>query len=105
MGVYEGQEDNIFYTKKNGSLEEKDRKKLTTGDVVLLEPDTIHAVSNPLSTPSKALHVYGANLFSTTRSMWNPWTMEESPFELYQFLMWSNTMTERGNPSDREPRP
>jgi len=102
IGIYEGQEDNIFYTRENGTLEESGRKSLTPGEVVLLEPDTIHAVSNPFSTPSLALHIYGADLFSTQRSMWNPNTMEESPFELNQFLTYSLHMTQQGHDSNME---
>jgi len=102
VGLYEGQEDNIFYTRNNGNLEEKGRKSLTPGEVILLEPDTIHAVSNPLSTPSLALHVYGADLFSAHRSMWNPLTMEESHFEINQFLTYSLTMMQQGNALNME---
>ena len=100
IGLYEGQEDNIFYRRNNGNLEETGRKCLTPGEVVLLTPDTIHAVSNPSPKPSLALHVYGADLFSTPRSMWNPWTLEESPFEINQFLTYSLTMMQQDNASD-----
>jgi predicted metal-dependent enzyme (double-stranded beta helix superfamily) len=103
VGLYEGQEDNIFYTRNNGNLAETGRKSLTPGEVALLTPDTIHAVSNPSSKPSLALHVYGADLFSTPRSMWNPWTMEESPFEINQFLTCSLTMMQQGRTSHVEP--
>jgi len=103
VGVYEGQEDNIFYTRSKGNLAETGRKRLTPGELVLLEPDTIHAVSNPSPKPSLALHVYGADLFSTHRSMWNPWTMKESPFEINEFLTHSLTMMQQGNVSHVEP--
>ena len=99
VGVYKGQEDNIFYTRENGRLKEQSRKSLTPGEVVLLESETIHAVSNPLPTPSLALHIYGADLFSTPRSMWNPWTMDESPFEINQFLSYSLGMMQQGTSS------
>ncbi len=92
VGLFEGQEDNTFYTRKNGILEEKGRASLTLGKVMLFEHDTIHAISNPLSTPTRALHIYGADIFSVQRSMWNPLTMEESPFEPNKFSTYSQAM-------------
>ncbi len=103
VGVYEGQEDNFFYTRKNGKLEVKGRKSIIPGEVMLLELDTIHAISNPLPTPTQALHVYGNDLFSTDRSMWNPLTMEESPFEPDQFSKFSEIMTQQGNTTHMNP--
>ncbi len=103
IGLYHGQEDNIYYKRGNGTLIETGKQSLQPGDVVRLNPETIHAVSNPLSQPSRALHIYGTDLFSTDRSMWNPWTLEESPFEINQFLMYSQTMTQQGSTSHINP--
>ncbi len=102
MGAYEGQEDNVFYTRTDQGLEEKNRRSLTSGKVVLLEPDTIHAVSNPLPTPTLGLHIYGADLFSTPRRMWNPLNTEESSFEIKQFLTYSQTMMQQKHTSNSE---
>ena len=97
VGLFEGQEDNILYTRENESLKEKDRVSLTLGKVVLFDSKTIHAISNPLSTPTRALHIYGTDLFSTHRKMWNPLTMEESPFEPNKFSTYSQTIMQQAN--------
>ena len=41
--------------------------------------DVIHAVKNPRSTPTAAIHVYGGDFFATPRSEWDPETQEERP--------------------------
>lgn len=92
VGLYEGQEDNVYYKRKGKGLKEVERKTLSPGEVDFREDDAIHAVSNPLDKPSFALHVYGGDLLTVERRMWNPFTSEELPFELNQFLKYSLEM-------------
>jgi predicted metal-dependent enzyme (double-stranded beta helix superfamily) len=82
IGLYGGQEDNTFYRRAGPGLTASGGTKLRTGDVTLLGHNTIHAVTNPLSRFTGAIHVYGGNLATCVgRSEWNPATLEESPFD------------------------
>jgi predicted metal-dependent enzyme (double-stranded beta helix superfamily) len=82
IGIYQGQEDNTFYRLVDGtrSIEETDGRSLRTREVMTLEPDTIHMISNPLREPLIALHVYGDNIFKINRSAWDLATMVERPW-------------------------
>ena len=46
------------------------------GDVALLGDDVIHSVTNPLTTCTAAIHVYGGNFFTRERSDWTMDTLE-----------------------------
>lgn len=52
----------------------------TAGDMVFLPADAIHAVGNPGTERSVALHVYYGNLPVMRRSLWNSKTGEALPF-------------------------
>jgi len=81
IGVYDGQENNYFYRRSNGSLEAAGGKQLCPPDVLVLGEDAVHAIENPLEGTSFAIHVYGGDLLSAPRRMWNPFTLQEEPFE------------------------
>jgi predicted metal-dependent enzyme (double-stranded beta helix superfamily) len=83
IGAYDGQEDNIFYRRSGNGLAKAGGKDLKTGDVVVLGEDAIHAIANPLDRPSCAIHIYGGDLLNFShRSVWNPFTFEEHPYDL-----------------------
>jgi predicted metal-dependent enzyme (double-stranded beta helix superfamily) len=88
VGVYGGREDNTFYRTSTTGLEETARRELRTGGSILLDPGVIHAVANPLEVPTLALHVYGADLLTARRRMWNPHTLEARDYDSEQFLRW-----------------
>ncbi len=88
IGIYGGREDNTFFRESTTDLEEIDRKELRVGSSVFLDPGAIHAVANPLEVPTLAIHVYGADLLTARRSMWNPHTLEACDYEPAQFLKW-----------------
>jgi predicted metal-dependent enzyme (double-stranded beta helix superfamily) len=92
IGVYGGREDNTFYRNSASGLEESGRKELRVGTSILLDPGVIHAVANPLDVPTLAMHVYGADLSTARRSMWNPRTGEACDYEPAQFLKWCAEM-------------
>lgn len=72
IGLYAGQEDNIFYRRCGRGLDESGGRTLCTGDVALLGDDTIHAVENPRSTFTGAIHVYGGDITARPgRSEWD----------------------------------
>jgi predicted metal-dependent enzyme (double-stranded beta helix superfamily) len=85
IGIYAGQEDNTFYrraTDDRGTLVESGGKELRVGDVVTLGADTIHAVANPTSVLTGAIHVYGGDFVNEPRSQWGPGPMEERPYDM-----------------------
>ena len=81
IGVYEGQENNVFYRRSGAALETAGGKDLQPADVLVLGVDAIHAIANPLEQTSYAIHVYGGDLPAAPRRMWNPFTLQEEPFE------------------------
>jgi predicted metal-dependent enzyme (double-stranded beta helix superfamily) len=83
IGTYDGQENNTFYRRNGEGLEEAGGKDLKAGDVVVLGAEVIHAIANPLDRTSCAIHVYGGDLLNfASRSVWNPFTFEEHPYDL-----------------------
>jgi predicted metal-dependent enzyme (double-stranded beta helix superfamily) len=82
IGVYDGQENNTFYRRNGNALEKAGGKDLKTGDTVVLGEDAVHAIENPSDRPLLALHVYGGDFLDTSkRSVWNPFTFEEQPYD------------------------
>jgi predicted metal-dependent enzyme (double-stranded beta helix superfamily) len=60
IGIYEGREDNMFFRRERAgarSIVDSGEKQLTTGDVVVLGDDTIHAVANTTDRLTGAIHV------------------------------------------------
>jgi predicted metal-dependent enzyme (double-stranded beta helix superfamily) len=85
IGIYAGQEDNTFYRRTvedRSALVESGGKELRVGDVVTLGDDTIHAVANPTSVLTGAIHVYGGDFVNEPRSQWGPGPMEERPYDM-----------------------
>ncbi len=79
IGIYTGREDNIFWRKAPGRIEAFDAKALFEGDAASLPVDAIHSVTNPLLRFTGGIHIYGGDFFDTTRSQWDPETLEEEP--------------------------
>jgi predicted metal-dependent enzyme (double-stranded beta helix superfamily) len=83
IAVYEGREDNAFFKRMaGGGLVAAGEKQLEAGNAVLLGPQTIHAVTNPLTRPTGALQVYGGDFFQVARSEFDPATLQERPFDI-----------------------
>jgi predicted metal-dependent enzyme (double-stranded beta helix superfamily) len=82
IGLYGGQEDNSFYRRTGQGLVESGGRQLTVGDVALLGDDTIHAVANPRTTFTGAIHVYGGDITSRPgRSEWDRQTGAEVDYD------------------------
>jgi predicted metal-dependent enzyme (double-stranded beta helix superfamily) len=82
IGLYGGQEDNVFYRRSDVGLSRAGGRELRTGDVALLGKDAIHAVTNPLRTYTGAVHVYGGDLPACQgRSEWDNQTFEELEYD------------------------
>lgn len=84
IGIYAGQEDNEFFRRAgpDRTLTPSGGRELAVGDVVLLGDDTIHAVSNPLSQLTAAIHVYGGDFVNQPRSQWGPGAPVERPYDI-----------------------
>lgn len=85
IGLYGGREDNVFWRR----LPERDApqieiaggRSLGAGDTMILGPDIVHSVVNPLARLSGAIHVYDGDLLGVARSMWNAETLTEQPHD------------------------
>ena len=81
IGLYGGREDNVFYKRTAQGLVKAGGKRLETTDTVILGEKVIHAVTNPLSQFTGAIHVYGGDFFAAPRSEFDPDTFEERPYD------------------------
>jgi predicted metal-dependent enzyme (double-stranded beta helix superfamily) len=82
IGIYRGREDNSFYRRQGDVIVEAGGRTLDQGDVFLLGDDAIHAVHNPISGYTGAIHVYGGDFFATPRSQWDFETLQEQPYDV-----------------------
>jgi predicted metal-dependent enzyme (double-stranded beta helix superfamily) len=76
IGIYRGREDNTFFRRAGDEIVRSGTKESTDGDVLLLGDDVVHAVENPLSECTGAIHVYGGDFFNREMSQWDPETLE-----------------------------
>ena len=82
VGIYGGQEDNRFFRRADGRLEQSGGRSLTVSDTLAMGDDTIHAIENPLSHSAlAAIHVYGGDLLGIDRSMWTVPGYDEQPYD------------------------
>ena len=80
IGIYTGREDNIlWHPKDDDGIEAHGAKALFAGDAAALPIDAIHSVTNPLQRFTGGIHIYGGDFFDTTRTQWNPETLDEEP--------------------------
>jgi predicted metal-dependent enzyme (double-stranded beta helix superfamily) len=90
IGIYTGREDNIFWRRvpqaTKGRVEAASAKALSERDSVLLGPETIHSVTNPIARLTGALHVYGGDFFGATRSEWDPESLLEQGYDVEHTL-------------------
>jgi len=85
IAVYQGIEDNEFFRRGDGGdggLVPSNGRRLEPGDAVVLGESTVHAVANPGSALTGAIHVYGGDFVNQPRSQWGPGDDVERPFDL-----------------------
>ena len=84
IGVYHGREDNEFFRRgeQGLGLVPSNGTTIDTSEVALLGRETIHAVANPGSVPTAALHVYGGDFVRQPRSQWVPPDYDEQPYDV-----------------------
>jgi predicted metal-dependent enzyme (double-stranded beta helix superfamily) len=93
IGVARGCEESAFFERRQFGLVEIERLSVHAGQSVVLAPEVIHKIRNPHGASSIGLHVYGGDLLSAKRQMWNPHTGEELPLEQSQFEAWCEELT------------
>jgi len=79
IGIYTGREDNIFWKRTSDGIRAFGADALFVRDTAMLPEDALHSVTNPLQRFAGGIHIYGGDFFDTTRSQWNPETLEEEP--------------------------
>lgn len=79
IGIYTGREDNILWRRSAEGIDAIDANCLFEGDVVALEADAIHSVTNPLLRFTGGIHIYDGDFFATERHQWDPDTLTEEP--------------------------
>jgi predicted metal-dependent enzyme (double-stranded beta helix superfamily) len=79
IGIVTGREDNIMWRRTAQRIEAIAAKALFAGDAAALPTDAIHSVTNPLLRFTLGIHIYGGDFFGTTRSQWDPETLNEEP--------------------------
>lgn len=93
IGMAVGREENALYAESAEGLDEVRRFVVEAGEAVVLEPNAIHKIRNPDGATSLGVHVYGADLLSTTRSMWDPRSGEKSLLDRSRFESWCDEMS------------
>lgn len=78
IGIYTGREDNILWRRTVSGVRAFGAMALFEGDTAALRTDAIHSVTNPLLRFTGGIHIYGGDFFATTRSQWDPETLEET---------------------------
>ncbi len=79
IGIYTGREDNIFWKETPDGIRAFGAEALFVKDTAMLPEDALHSVTNPLQRFTGGIHIYGGDFFNTTRSQWDPETLEEEP--------------------------
>jgi predicted metal-dependent enzyme (double-stranded beta helix superfamily) len=79
IGIYTGREDNIFWKRTPDGIKAYSADALFVKDTAMLPEDALHSVTNPLQRFTGGIHIYGGDFFNTTRSQWDPESLEEEP--------------------------
>ena len=85
VGIYQGEEANTFY-EEGGALEQIGFLAVKAGEVLAMDPDTIHSIANPMETTTIGIYVYLGDLQKQKRCLWNPFTLEKEVFDLERFF-------------------
>ena len=93
VGIAEGCEVEHLYEQHGRALVKSAELEVRAGETLVLGAATIHAVSNPLPTPARGIHVYGKDLIVTQRRMWHPDTGAEMAMHLPTFEQWERELT------------
>ena len=95
VGISMGCEVDRLFARVNESEELKmvEDVVVDAGSAIELKPDAIHSIFNPLATECRGIHIYGGDMVTAPRQMWNPHTGEELPYEGNLFESWCEELT------------
>ena len=79
IGVFEGAEEQRFWTRTDDGIAPAAGRVLGAGDVMALGTRGIHAISAPVGQPARAIHIYLGDIFGAERSVFDPETLVEYP--------------------------
>lgn len=85
IGVFDGCEEQRFWTRTADGVASTPGRMLTAGEVMPLGTRAIHAISSPTDQPARAIHVYLGDIYDVDRSVFDPDSLAEHPMtdELY----------------------
>jgi predicted metal-dependent enzyme (double-stranded beta helix superfamily) len=86
-----GEEKNTLYRSENGALRKASEATLTRGIILPMLAETAHVAECMGGAPAIGLHVYGGDILSLPRRMWNPETLEEHPLDWTQYEVFART--------------
>ena len=72
-----GGEKNTLYRREAGTLRKASEVRLEPGAILPMRAETVHVAECLGDTPAIGLHVYGGDIFTLPRRMWNPETLQE----------------------------
>lgn len=76
-----GAEKNTLYRSENGTLRQAGEVTLEAGSILPMLAETVHVAECVGDAPAIGLHVYGGDIFTLARRMWNPETLEAHPLD------------------------
>lgn len=102
VGVVHGREDNSLWRRTPRGLEPAGGREVEAGDVIMLDADAVHAVSNPCAYPTIGLHVYGGDILTTPRREWDFAGENEHLFDMATVRRFLGAMGERARALGRD---
>ena len=76
-----GGEKNTLYRNEGGKLRQAGEVTLEPGSILPMLADTVHVAECVGDSPAIGLHVYGGDIFTLPRRMWDPETLEAHPLD------------------------
>ena len=76
-----GSEKNTLYRTDDARLRRASEVTLEPGAILPMRAETAHVAECLGDTPAIGLHVYGGDIFTLPRRMWNPETLEAHPLD------------------------
>jgi predicted metal-dependent enzyme (double-stranded beta helix superfamily) len=93
IGISGGCEVERFYASGADGLVQIGRIEVHDGQTVCLASDVIHDIENPNIQAARGLHVYGGDLTTVARRMWNPQDQAELAFHFPTFERWAEELS------------
>ena len=92
-----GEEKNTLYRRDQGTLRKVGETTTTRGATLPMPAEITHVVECRGDVPAVGLHVYGGDIFTLPRSIWNPETLEEHPLDWTLYEKFAQTASKAAN--------